>query len=157
MTRPLIIGQAPGARSDPAQPLAGRCGARLADLAGLDLPTFLATFERINLIDRFPGKTGKGDTFPRAEAGKTATRLIIRGAFLRRRVVFLGENVTATFGFKHAVFEPLRFYQSADSALAFCPHPSSINRWWNDPQHVEAARRFWTTLVQEPGLEWIRR
>ena len=73
--RPLLIGQAPGPRSDPAEPLAGRCGARLAGLCGIGQDEFLRRFERVNLIDRFPGKASKGDRFPLDEARWRAAML----------------------------------------------------------------------------------
>ena len=75
--RVLLIGQAPSRMSDPAEPLSGPCGGRLADLCGLSLPDFLARFDRVNLIDRFPGKAAKGDLFPVDRARRKVIDLLL--------------------------------------------------------------------------------
>ncbi len=95
MTRPLIVGQAPSRRSDPREPLSGRSGERLAVLCGLGMPSFLARFERVNLLDEFPGKSGKGDLLPREVARFAACNLT--GQLRQRRTVLLGLGVARAF------------------------------------------------------------
>lgn len=46
MNKPLLIGQAPGPRTDPAVPLSGRCGSRLAELCRLEVAEFMDRFEQ---------------------------------------------------------------------------------------------------------------
>lgn len=149
--KPLLIGQAPGPNSDPGEPLSGRCGARLADLCGVTQEIFLARFRRVNLIDAFPGKASKGDTFPINLARKGAVELLLTGVFGSTKVVMLGDNVAKTFGFKPGTFPLLKFLpcQATRHGVAFCPHPSGVNRWWNDPSNLKAARRFWRALYAE--------
>lgn len=149
--KPLLIGQAPGPNTDPEQPLSGRCGARLAEMCGVDLPTFLRTFERVNLVRKHPGKAGKGDAFPMDAARKTAIDLLLFGK-LNRTVVVLGGKVAKAFGFPSTGLEFFRWNQIDGSPLirlAFAPHPSGISLWWNDPKNAAAARRFWRRLATE--------
>lgn len=145
--KPLIIGQAPGPNTDPAVPLGGRCGERLADLCGLDLDAFHLLFDRINLVQRFPGKAGKGDLFPLAEARIEALRLLMGGSTAGRPIVILGENVACAF-FLPRPAVPLAWRPHAILGdVAVCPHPSGVNRWWNDSSNLRRTRRFWRKLT----------
>jgi uracil-DNA glycosylase len=150
--KPLLIGQAPGPETDPWLPLSGRSGARLARLCRIDLDEFLAAFDRVNLIGRFPGKAGKGDGFPLQIARRRA--LALSRGFGGRTVVLLGGNVSAAFCVAPAPL--LRWRRGALGAarLAIAPHPSGISRWWNEPENVRAATRFFRRLAREstPGL-----
>lgn len=148
--KPLIVGQAPGPRSDPEEPLSGRCGARLADLCGITPEQFLARFRRVNLIDKHLGKVGKGDRFPMDQARKGAVDLLMTGAIARSPVVLLGANVARAFGFGPGSYPLLRLLPRPASphGIALCPHPSGVNRWWNDHSNDLAARRFWTWLAR---------
>lgn len=151
--RPLLIGQAPGPRSDPGEPLSGRCGARLAELAGLQPERFLRDFRRVNLIERFPGKSAKGDLFPLDLARKGAVQILLTGAFQSTKVVLLGDNVARAFGFKPGSYPLLRFLPTGATRLgiAFCPHPSGVNRWWNEKKNLRAAAKFWRELARDCG------
>lgn len=148
---PLLIGQAPGPRTDPDVPLSGRCGARLAELCGLSLDEFLASFRRVNLIERFPGKQSKGDRFPIDLARRGAIELLMTGVFTGAKVVLLGDNVARAFGWTPGNFSPLRFYPCGVThhGIAVCPHPSGVNRWWNNQRNVYRARGFWSLLASE--------
>lgn len=149
--KPLIIGQAPGPRSDPDVPLSGRCGERLAALCGIGHDQFLERFCRVNLIKRFPGKQSKGDAFPIEEARKGAIGLLMTGVFATTKIVLLGDAVARTFGYASFEYKFHKFYPCRVSphGIAFCPHPSGVNRWWNDAGNFEAARRFWRRLARE--------
>ncbi len=141
--RPLIVAQAPSSGSDPKEPLSGASGRRLALLCGVDHAAFLAAFERRNLIDHYPGKLGKGDAFDKVAARFAACNLTARLG--QRRTVLLGGNVARAFHFDHPVLTWVD--EVGDDALvALCPHPSGVNRWWNDPRNVRRARRFWRDL-----------
>jgi uracil-DNA glycosylase len=143
--RPLIIGEAPARTGDPRRPLMGRSGSRLAALCGLDLQDYARTFARANVLERWPGKLGKGDAFDLPTAR-------LRAALLRRRfvggrlVVLLGLRTARAFGLPAAYLTPARV---ACANVVVLPHPSGINRWWNDPENVRRATRFLRRLARE--------
>jgi len=148
MKKPLIIGQAPGPHGSVA-PLSGRCGERLAGLCGLDMLAFGLAFERVNLIDAFPGKDGKGDAFPIEVARERAVSLLLNGRLFNRKVVMLGAGVARAFGIRSFTF--LEWAQNEALALAIAPHPSGVSRWWNVPENVKAAEQFWRSLARGPS------
>lgn len=136
--RLLVVAQAPSARSDPGEPLSGASGRRLAALMGVPHEAFLAGSERANLLDAFPGKAGKGDRFPMSAARLASYGLV--GAFAGRRVILVGSG-TATV-FLGPRWPLLAWFNGFSARVAVVPHPSGVNRWWNDPANEEAARRF---------------
>jgi len=137
----LVIGQAPGRK--PGGALMGRAGEKLADLHGVPHAEFMATRDVINLLDYFPGKAGKGDAFPMAEAREQAARYDLSRW---DRVVFLGRNVACAFGLR----APFLAWHLLDGSLcAAVPHTSGVNTWWNDPRNEAAARRFCLALEAE--------
>lgn len=139
----IIIGQAPSRLSDAAEPLSGRSGERLARLCGLDLATFLVRFERLNVAENWPGKAGKGDRyFGAREARRAADDL--RSLLAGRSVVVLGSANAAAFRLTVPAF---RFQQVGEARIAWSPHPSGVNLWWNDPANEDRARRFWRQLA----------
>lgn len=141
--RVLIVGQAPSRLSDPTEPLSGRSGERLARLCGLDLPSFLARFERVNVAPAWPGKAGKGDRyFGAREARRVADDL--RSLTAGRSIVVLGSANAAAFRLTVPAF---RFQQVGDARIAWSPHPSGVNRWWNEPENEARARVFWRQLA----------
>lgn len=170
MTRPLIVGEAPGPRTDPSVPLDGRTGRRLAELAGISEEELRRRARIVNVLPRWPGPAGKGSAFdPRAAAlpAAEAVRLHARAGSL---VLVLGWRAArALNGVLYGVHRqeylvPERHYLGDVSVqvavvpdpmrmpgprsrrravrVAVVPHPSGINRWWNDPANVEAARSF---------------
>lgn len=145
MSKPLIIGQAPSASSDPAEPLSGRSGRRLASLCCLSLDEFLAGYDRTNLVGAFPGKLSKGDAFPIDPARRKA--VILRGGLTARRFVLLGSGVARAFQVP-ADTPTLRWFPLGHHRAAICPHPSGVCQFWNDPLNVGQARSFWLELEQ---------
>jgi len=143
VTKPLIVGQAPGRRSNPNEPLSGKSGRRLAALCGLDLPAFLDRFDRVNLVYGWPDERAKGDAFLGCvEARHAAAELAPRLA--RRRAILLGHRVAAAF---HASDLPyFKWTRLGDAMIAVAPHPSGVNLFWNDPANVRTARRFWRSV-----------
>jgi uracil-DNA glycosylase len=135
-----------GPNTHPALPLSGRCGDRLAELAGLEPADFRDLFELTNLLDRFPGKAGKGDDFPIEEARIAALRMLVPGRLGGRPCVLLGMNVERAFGLS-ADLPVLVWRPRLAFRIATCPHPSGINLFWNDPSNVRRARRFWRRLA----------
>jgi uracil-DNA glycosylase len=141
VTKLVIIGQAPSQHGT-GEPMAGRCGARLAALAGVSLDEFLRRTDRLNLFDIFTGKNGRGDVFCIHDARPIADQLC--AGLTGRTVVMLGNGVSAAFGLKAPAFS---FAEHRGMMAAWAPHPSGINRWWNDPQNVERAQSFWRPLL----------
>jgi uracil-DNA glycosylase len=144
--KPLIIGQAPGiGYAERPEPVAGRCGGRLAALCGLSLDEFLSRFDRENLVPYFPGRLITGDRFVgRVEARDLAERF--RSAVVDRRVVVLGFSTATAFRLTHPAFTFARHW---GGEFAFCPHPSGVNRWWNDPENLRLAAQFWRRFAAE--------
>ncbi len=151
MRRPLLIGQAPCRTGDPSKPLTGAAGRRIAALMGLTSFGYLRRFDRVNVFDRFPGRKGKGDEFPldaaRFRAFAISSSYTIDGA--RPFVLFFGRKTGQAFYFR----EPYLVWGTSalfgtSTRCAVVPHPSGINRWWNDPANVRRARRFLRTLPE---------
>jgi hypothetical protein len=96
--------------------------------------------EAVNLLDAWYGKSGKGDKFPvefaRASAKKILTRLLDFEGYL-----FLGKHVAATFGVDP---EPMLSWRFAPLMVnyAVVPHPSGVNRWYNDALNRAKAEQF---------------
>lgn len=129
--KPLLIGQGPGRGK--GEPLAGRAGKKLAQLAGLSLDDFLEATERINLLPRWLGKNGKGDQAP-PRLLRNAARQLIHSGILDGRAVLVVGLATAKAIDREA--ECRRTWHQVT-----IPHPSGINRWWNEPKNEQLASR----------------
>jgi hypothetical protein len=130
-----FVGQAPGRRTDPAEPLEGRCARFMAGIMGITVRRFMR-FRRENLSDRWPGKSGKGDAFDMDDGMDGAERLCnVPG---RVRLVLLGAKVARCFGLP---WRPLARYEWTGGEALVVPHPSGVNRWWNEARNRRAARR----------------
>ena len=157
-TRLVLVGQAPSKTSG-GVPLAGRSGRFLAELCGLDFETYLDTFERMNLLDDWPGPAvPKGDQFPVKEGRARAREIApsLDGA----HVLLLGRKVAACF---HARRIPYMSWFTQQGVLqrggdrlgeyafetAVFPHPSGVNHWWNRTENRERARDFLRDLLEE--------
>lgn len=142
--KPLIIGQAPARGNDNKPPFSGLSGRRLAQL--LDLgdngDVLQEYFELVNLIPNWPGKTGKGDSFDMRLAKRHATQLTHE---LRcqptRKILFMGKKVRRAMGVNGS-WEYLEWMPFLKHQAACFPHPSGVNRWWNDTLQREAAQEF---------------
>lgn len=145
--RTLIIGEAPARTGDPRRPLLGRSGGRLAALCGLELQDYRRAFARANVLERWPGRLAKGDAFDLPAARQ-------RAALLRRRfvggrlVVLLGRRTARAFGLDSAYFLPQRV---ACANVVVLPHPSGVNRWWNEPKNLARAARFLRRAAKHGG------
>ena len=171
--KPILIGEAPSRRSDvDAVRRSLKCppdvrarfveeflektalcmdgGERIANVSGLlDWEDYLTSFERRNLLARWPGRDGKGSAFPLEKARPLAMGTL---SYIHRRdVIFVGRRVAAAYFIEQPYLEwrPHVFHAegNVDSVLAsfraaILPHPSRINRWWNDPENERRARTF---------------
>lgn len=138
--RPLIVGEAPSRLGDPSKPITGKCGAKLAEFAGLTGPEFRRVFARMNLLQRWPGSAGKGTRWDAAEARRLATEAR-RSRFVgRRTVLLLGWRVAAAFEVRVEGY----FVQACcgGATAIVVPHPSGVNRWYNEPANRKRMVRF---------------
>ena len=141
----LIIGQAPAQYDDPCHPITGRTGRRLASLMGMTITDFKSRFDRANLLDEWPGKHGKGDAFPCSAHVEAGMMLVSRVHWDYRKIVMLGRNVAKAFSHKQDWF----VWELHDADWVAIPHPSGVNRWWNESGNVERARQFLVSLKGE--------
>lgn len=145
----VIVGPAPSQFSDASSPLSGRSGAFLAELMGIPFKHYLDRFQRVNLLDEWPGKTGKGDAFDLAAAVVRANEIKI--GFKTRRppyVLMLGRNVARAFGINALGLDFFEGWISrAGTAFYLLPHPSGINLFWNEPSNMRMAKMFLRRIV----------
>jgi hypothetical protein len=108
----------------------------MAKLAGLTRAEFDDRTVWKNLLNTVQEKQGKGDAFPMDEARKAASKILVDGIRGDEPALLLGGNVARAFGFKHG-----KPFDSFGPIILF-PHPSGINRFWNDPRNIRKAKRF---------------
>lgn len=134
--RPLLVGEANPWGSDPEfalYPLPEHAsGGRLARFLGLSHGQYLRLFDRRNLC---PSRWSMPEARAQAE--------LIR-AEGREHVVLLGAKVAKAFGLPY-----LPFTRSAH--LFLLPHPSGLNRIWNQPDAVPRARSLLAGLLEAVG------
>lgn len=171
--RTLLIGQAPGPNTDPELPLfpvpRTSAGGRLQEMMGLTRGEYLATFERVNLLYKFPGRHKRDDKFPLAHARLAARAM--KPLLAGRDVVLVGRNVATAFELEADFFDwvewPVRrrcvvTRDPGTCRVAVVPHPSGRNHWYNKPENRELARAFWEDhlkKVADPGrkvLSFVR-
>ena len=141
----VLVGQAPSKDTEGRSPFSGRSGKRIAELMDIPHNELAHHFALANILDYWPGKHGKGDAFPLSDALAKGKRA--REHLRDRRVVAFGASVVKVLGYEITDDLMLQFAARAigrtgSMLLAFVPHPSGINRWWNDPQNTRRARTF---------------
>ena len=138
MTRVLFVGQAQSRTTASKPPFSGASAKRLATWLGQTHEDFLESHDVMNLVVGWPGRARgvRGDAFDARAAGEAARLAPTAG----RHVVLLGRAVAAVFGLDG--HEPLSTVSSGiGTVFLLLPHPSGINRWYNEPQHVARARQ----------------
>jgi len=135
-----IVGQGPGRLGEGRKPFEGKgSGSRLAEIAGVSSLDEVAVLT--NLLPRFYGKQGKGDSFPLKKARAEAKNMTLR----TKKILLCGKNVARAFGIKADYFEKT----TVCGKIAYViPHPSGVNRWWNDEENKLRARAFFAKLLQ---------
>jgi uracil-DNA glycosylase len=150
-----MVGQAPSKETEGEPPFSGKCGKFLAELMSLTQEEMLAQHDFVNVFDRWPGKGINGDKFPFPEAELLAKRLLpqLQG----RTVVLLGANVARAFGAKgFAYFQCYELRDPSDPTkvvsplIAVVPHPSGVNRLYNQPQKRLDAAKLLKSLAARP-------
>jgi uracil-DNA glycosylase len=140
----VIVGQAPGPNTG-NRAFDGRSGDRLARYMGLeDRETLRAHVELLNVLRRYPGPQGdKGDAFPAGRARRAARRLT--GRLRGRTVLLAGKRVAGAFGVRTEYLEWDE--HEAGFNVVVIPHPSGVNRWWNDSANREKFTKFAVELL----------
>jgi len=140
--RPILVGEAPGPNTDPYRPLncdeSTSAGGRLRDIMRIDRDQYNMMFDKINLMPLKP------DRWSIPESREKADKLM---RFLYNRDVFLlGKRVAHAFGMmERQFFDGLHCGQTV---LYVVPHPSGLNRWYNDAENVEISRQFWHDTIE---------
>jgi len=137
-----VFGEAPG--PTPGAPLA-QARKRIGELIGLTPDEMAERFEWRNLLDEWPGYgPGGGSAFPKNAARHRARYELVHHRPLtmttNRRFIYLGKRVAEAFHFDEQ-------WLTWRNDQAICPHPSGLNRWWNEPANLERAREFWRALL----------
>ena len=135
---PALIGQAQSRGNDYQPAFSGPCGVRLAKLLDLEHGDLLERVFARNVLDRWPGKNGKGDAFPMDEARRAVLRMRIRG----RPVVLVGKTTAAAFDVRREFFE---WFALRGKRAVVIPHPSGVNLWYNDGANRERIRPLRTS------------
>jgi uracil-DNA glycosylase len=124
-------------------PFAGQSGARLARLAGVgvsgdDLPE---NFDLVNLLDKWPGKKGKGDDFNMEEARLKAKSIEeqLKAEEGHRFILLMGRKVERAFGWAGLNYLDANLWHT--NWVILFPHPSGVNTWWNEVQNRDDARK----------------
>lgn len=157
----LLIGEAPGKTGErigagPFDP-STRSGRRLADLAGV--ADVRDVFGAINLLNRWPGRTAHGSAFPAGQARKQAEQLW-QDLPADVDLLLVGSRVATAFQVTAAPLSWLGVVRPFEEVgerpirgrarnVAIFPHPSPVNRYWNDPSNEVRARRFLRALVRD--------
>ena len=132
-----LVGQAPSRRGDPRKPLAGPNGRKIAQLAGMTYNELIAC-RRKHLNTHYNGSRGKGDTFDHAKGNINAADVLLDWRV--ERIVLLGKNVARCFGFRDVPF--LAEMSIYGRRFLILPHPSRVNRWWNERRNEQRAREL---------------
>jgi len=149
VTRPWLIGefnpyQAEGdyvdefaLYPDPPTSAGGRLCLRILRMTP---EVYLATFERRNLLQR-------KWSMPKARAA--AARIMEESG--AAPLVLCGAKVSAAFGLEFKPFFAAEFQRGSEKKLlAIIPHPSGLNRAWQQPGSFRRAREVVESLLREP-------
>lgn len=160
-------------RTDAIQDLA-----HMTMLEGADprLRQFVDSTVHVNLLYEYPGAGRRGAHFPQARGKERAKKFLemvsVPGREYRvfngvvfgspQVVLLAGLRVARAFGLRmnhkdrpsFSYFEKKIFKDQPNQTIfevVVVPHPSGVNRWWNDPQNEARAREFLAALGERAG------
>ena len=150
--RLMFVGQSPSRETEGLPPFVGKCGQFLAELMGTTQEQMLLDHDFINVLDHWPGKGLNGDKWPLTEATVAAQKKLesLRG----RTVVLLGKNVARAFN--KGLWRYLEWYEIRSPknladvvvpAVTIVPHPSGVNRYYNNPDNKAIVSKFLQMLA----------
>lgn len=137
----LVIGEAP-AKKGSAPFENSRSGERIRSWSSAEGILPAHRFKFVNLFDSPMPKQGKGREFPAREAATRAKGLHLPAN--TSCIVLAGKRVAAAFGLRSAEYFCCR--EICGLPAYVMPHPSGVNRWWNDPVNASRARAFFIQL-----------
>jgi hypothetical protein len=143
MTKILLVGELNPYGADPDMALyplpEHASGNRLRQILGLSLSAYLHDHDRVNLC------TGKWSL--RAARDK-AEEIMREREPLGHGLVLCGRRVTDAFTEPGSAWPLLQVVRLSNTYVALLPHPSGLNRLWNDPATAVKAREVYTELAQ---------
>lgn len=131
--RVVIIGEAPNAGVLPVRHpdvLSGSIGRRLAEWAGVTFDEYLERTTRVNLFDYQPQKWDR-------EAARRKAAAIADELRITDVLILLGSRVAESFDVLDWPMYEWKWYPFGDLLYvhtARLPHPSGLNRAYNDPK-----------------------
>lgn len=135
---PMIVGESPGKSGESGADVVRGSSRRMVDLCGG------ARLPWTNLLDEeiLP--------WPRSYAERRAAELMNSKQDALGPWLLLGARVAEAFGIDRGPGEWLQWYKSPQTRahLVTVPHPSGLNRWWNEPANVAAAEELLTAVAQ---------
>lgn len=145
MPEVLVVGVAPGPSHGEGRAFLGSSsGAALERLWGMQPGELGLVADTANLCPSWPGRSrgGLGDAVPaKLDLLRAAQELDLAGY---SAVVLCGASVAGAMGFP---VDPLRVHERDGRRFLVLPHPSPVNRWWNEPSNRTAARRALADLA----------
>src|SRR6266478_5777032 len=115
---------------------------KIARLGGMSYDELIAC-RRKHLNTHHNGKRSKGDVFDRAKGNVNAADVLLDWRV--ERIVLLGKNVARCFGFRDLPF--LAEISIYGRRFLIFPHPSRVNRWWNERRNERRARQLLQRFV----------
>jgi hypothetical protein len=137
MARFIIIGIDDPYGKTPLQPdIVNSSGNKLWGMTGLTMGRYVQCFELMNL---FTDETSK--TYLMAKTKADSILNTVDNVHVRTFIVCLGREVADSFRLYGV--EPLKFFKRKKNTwLAYMPHTSGLNRWYNKADNVRAANNF---------------
>lgn len=135
----LIVGQQPRRTTPRRSPLNGPSGWRLADWCDMTFAELRRACVIVNLVDH-------AGTLSSEESREAWRR--IWPALAKDRTIILGSAVARAAGF---AAPPLEWAELDGRQVALVPHTSGLNRWYNDPENLRRAARFFCQAVRTYG------
>lgn len=158
MMRPYLIGEAPGKGFDDMPAFSSRSGVFMAKLLGLSgVEELQDVFRCTNLLERWPGASGKGAAFPMVQAKLKALKFA-RHALPDCYMILAGKRVGEAF----KVVPHLQWCQTTTLywgtflkldddrdmiGMSMIPHPSGVNLLWSQLEIKSAARAHLMSLT----------
>lgn len=132
-TKPLLVGECNPYSADPRYALyhepPNSGGGRLCRLIlGVAPKDYVRCFDRANLC---------GQRWSMREARTRAEQLLLTRA---GPIILCGSKVSAAFGMKYEPFTIEHRPDDCATPIVILPHPSGLNRAWNNPAAFDTAR-----------------
>lgn len=145
-----MLGEAPARQFEGQPAFSSKSGDFLTELIGMPVRVM---FDCRNILDYWPGKTGgKGSAFPMKEAMAVLQDMRLEGALMDRRVILAGSRAGKAWGSPPGQILKWNEADAFCEAFAVLPHPSGVNRWWNDLSHRDLAQKFLLDELRRGGF-----